>query len=67
MVERWVRELTAKRIRRGSFASVAEFLAAIYDYLDAHNDAPKPSRWTKGADMILAKIDRCKAALATNH
>ena len=67
MVERWFRELTDKRIRRGSFASVAELIAAIYDYLDHYNQSPKPFLWTKGADMILAKIDRCKAALVTHH
>ncbi len=67
MVERWFRELTDKRIRRGSFTSVAQLMAAIYDYLDHYNQSPKPFLWTKGADMILAKIDRCKAALVTHH
>ncbi len=67
LVERWFREITQKRIRRGSFASVKELLAAIHDYLDAYNRAPKRFVWTKSADMILAKIERCKAALVTYH
>jgi transposase len=67
LVERWFREITQKRIRRGSFASVKELLAAIQEYLDEYNRAPKRFVWTKSADMILAKIERCKAALVTHH
>jgi transposase len=67
LVERWFREITRKRIRRGSFASVQELLAAILEYLDEYNRAPKRFVWTKSADMILAKIKRCKAALVTHH
>jgi len=67
LVERWFRDITQKRIRRGSFASVKELLAAIQEYLDEYNRAPKCFVWTKSADMILAKIERCKAALVTHH
>jgi transposase len=67
LVERWFRELTQKRIRRGSFASVKELLAALQEYLDEYNRAPKRFVWTKSADMIFAKIERCKAALVTHH
>ncbi len=67
LVERWFREITQKRIRRGSFASVKELLAAIQEYLDEYNRAPKRFVWTKSADMIMAKVDRCKAALVTQH
>jgi transposase len=67
LVERWFREITQKRIRRGSFASIKELLAAIQEYLDEYNQAPKRFMWTKSADMILAKIERCKAALVTQH
>jgi transposase len=67
LVERWFREITQKRIRRGSFASVKELLAAIQEYLDECNRAPKRFVWTKSADMIIAKVDRCKAALVTQH
>jgi transposase len=67
LVERWFREITQKRIRRGSFASVKELLAAIQEYLDEYNRAPKRFVWTKSADMIVAKIERCKAALVTQQ
>ncbi len=67
LVERWFREITQKRIRRGSFASVKELLAAIQEYHDEYNRAPKHFVWTKSADMILAKIESCKAAIVTQH
>jgi transposase len=62
LVERWFREISQKRIRRGSFTSVAELIGAIEEYLQAHNQAPKRFVWTKDADMILDKINRCKEA-----
>jgi len=67
MVERWFREITQKRIRRGTFTSVPELVRAIYEYLEQYNKAPKRFIWTKNADTILAKIDRCKQALGTPH
>ncbi len=65
MVERWFGEITRKRIRRGTFKSVPQLIQAIMDYLEHHNSEPKKFVWTKDADMILAKIDRCKEALGT--
>ena len=67
MVERWFGEITQKRIRRGTFRSVNDLLTAINEYLDEYNRSPKRFVWTKNADMILAKIKRCKAALVTPH
>jgi transposase len=64
LVERWFRELTDKRIRRGSFASVAELIAAIEDYIAHHNADPKPYKWTKTADEIIEKVRRGRVALA---
>ena len=46
LVERWFRELTQKRIRRGVFRSVPELEAAIHEYLEASNQAAKPFVWT---------------------
>jgi len=65
MVERWFGEITRKRIRRGTFKNVAELTAAIQEYLDEYNRNAKRFVWTKDADLIRAKIDRCKAALVT--
>jgi transposase len=67
MVERWFGEITRKRIRRGTFKSVPQLIAAITEYLKHHNFAPTKFVWTKDADMILAKIERCKEALGTAH
>jgi len=41
-VERWLRDLSAKRIRRGRFASVKEMKRVIQEYLDENNKQPKP-------------------------
>ncbi len=44
LVERWFREITDKRIRRGTFRNVRQLIAAIEEFIDQHNDAPKPVR-----------------------
>ena len=67
LVERWFRELTTKRIRRGVFKSVPDLIAAIEEYVQVHNANPKPFVWTKSADAILEKVGRCKAILQTLH
>jgi transposase len=67
MVERFFGQITQKRIRRGTFKSVPQLIEAITEYLNHHNRDPKPFVWTKDADMILAKIRRCKEALGTSH
>src|SRR5438270_773051 len=58
LVERWFAEITNKRIRRGVFRSVKELETAIREYIDVHNENPKPFVWTKTADRILASIAR---------
>ena len=58
LVERFFAEITGKRIRRGTFASVAELEQAIDDYLLRHNASANPYVWTKTADEILAKERR---------
>ena len=67
LVERWFRELTTKRIRRGVFRSVPDLIAAIEEYLADHNEEPQPFVWTASADAILAKVSRCRAILETVH
>lgn len=63
MVERFFRDLTTRRIRRGVFRSVAELIAAIEDYIRHHNQQPKPFIWTARASDILAKVTRSRQAL----
>jgi transposase len=57
-VERFFALLTDDQIRRGTHRSVRELEAAINAYIDARNANPKPFRWTKSADDILASIQR---------
>jgi transposase len=63
LVERWFREITDKRIRRGVFRSVKELVAAIEDYLAKHNENPKSFTWTAKAEAILKKVRRAREAL----
>lgn len=63
MVERWFRNLTDKRIRRGIFTSVTDLVAAIEAYIQQHNNNPKPFVWTAKAEDIIAKYRRAKAVL----
>jgi transposase len=63
LVERWFREITTKRLRRGTFRSVAELVQAIQEYLDHNNTHTKPLIWTKQAAPILEKVRRARAAL----
>ena len=63
LVERFFRDITDKRIRRGIFHSVRELTKAIYDFLQHYNDNPRPFVWTKTADQILDKL----APLYTNQ
>ena len=65
LVERWFRELTTKRLRRGVFRGVPILVAAIKDFIDAHNADPKPLVWTAELKDILPKIARAHAALDT--
>ena len=67
LVERWFREITTKRIRRGVFHSVDDLGAAIDAYLHETNKHPKPFVWTASVEAILKKIARCKAISETLH
>ncbi len=57
-VERWFAELTRKKLQRGVHLSVAELNADIMSFIDAHNEKPKPYKWVKSADEILASVRR---------
>jgi transposase len=67
MVERFFRDLTDNRLRRGVFRGVEELIAAIDDYIDRHNENPKPFIWTAKAADILEKVKRARAALHNRH
>jgi transposase len=63
LIERWFREITDKRIRRGVFHSVPQLIEAIMAYIREHNENPQPFVWTAKAEAILAKIRRARAVL----
>ena len=66
-VERWFGLITDRMIRRGTFRSVQELERAIYKWLVAWNDNPKPFLWKATADVILDKVQRCKELNGTAH
>lgn len=63
MLERFFRDITQQRIRRGTFRSVPELIAAIDEYIQAHNKAPKRFIWTAKASDILEKVTRARRTL----
>jgi transposase len=66
-VECWFSILSEKQLKRGSHLSVRVLEQAIYAFLKAHNNRPKPFKWTKSADEILAKVARYCAQTITLH
>ena len=67
MVERFFRDITIGRLRRGVFTSVSELIAAIDEYIAHHNTKPKPFIWTKSARDILQKVIRANSRLSSNQ
>jgi transposase len=72
LIERWFKELTDRRLRRGVFTSVDELEQAIETWTEHWNDDPKPFIWHKTAEEIINKVRRGRAALhqiksATDH
>ena len=63
-VERFFARITDQRIRRGAFRSVQALEAAIKDYLEKHNQDPRPFVWTATADLIFQKLQKtCETVL----
>lgn len=70
MVERWFRNLTDRRIRRGTFNNVAALIEAITDYISKHNLEPKAFVWSAPVKQILDKVNKlgkCIDPLGTLH
>jgi transposase len=63
LVERWLAELTNKRIRRESWNSLKELEKAITDYIVSWNESGKRFRWTKTFDEIKTSIEKVKPGL----
>jgi len=63
LIERWFREITTKRLRRGTFRNVAQLIEAIVSFIKEHNRNPRSFTWTAKVDEILAKIERARKVL----
>jgi transposase len=63
MVERFFRDLTQNRLRRGVFQDLEQLIMAIGEYIDGHNQKPKPFIWTAKASDILQKVTRAQTAI----
>jgi hypothetical protein len=62
-VERFFRDLTQNRLRRGVFRDLEELVMAIGSYSDRHNESPKPFIWTARASDILEKVKRARRVM----
>jgi transposase len=72
LVEGWFKELTERRLKRGTFSSVGALVDAIEMWAEHWNDNPRPFVWYKTAAEIIDKVRRGRAALhqvksATDH
>jgi hypothetical protein len=56
-----------RTIRRGTFTSVKDLIAAIETYIDAWNERCQPFTWTKTADEILTTATGRKRSSFTRH
>jgi transposase len=58
LVEVFFSIITRQAIRRGSFDSVKDLIAAIRAFIDGYNDRCQPFTWTKTAEEILTRATR---------
>ena len=63
LIERWFKELTDRRLRRGAFTSVADLSAAITTWAEHWNIDPKPFICKATAEDIIAKVQRGRDTL----
>jgi DDE superfamily endonuclease len=63
LVERWFKELTDRRLRRGTFTNVPALIEAITTWTEHGNADPKPFVWHTAAADILTKVRRGRATL----
>lgn len=67
-IERFFAAITEQRIRRGAFLSVKSLEKAILEYIDHHNQNPKPFVWTADPDLILERVENvCNRINQSGH
>jgi transposase len=72
LIERWFKELTDRRLRRGAFSNVKALIEAIELWAEHWNEDPKPLIWHQPANEIIEKVRRGRSSLsrvnsATDH
>lgn len=66
-IERWFGLLTQRQIKRGSHSSVGSLIYAIEDFIQVHNQNPKPPHWQRTSDEILTAIARFASKTLQSH
>jgi transposase len=66
-VEGWFALPSQRQIKRGSHYSVRELESAILEFIEVHDEKPKPFVWTKNADAILNSIGRFASRTLDAH
>jgi transposase len=66
-VEGFFAKLAKRRLKRGVFHSLVSLQAAINRFLVDANTEPRPFRWTKDPDEIIAAVRRGHQALDSLH
>lgn len=66
-VEGFFAKLTKRRLKRGVFHSLVSLQAAINRFIAEINADPRPFRWTKDPDTIIAAVRRGHQALDSIH
>ncbi|MCM2319782.1 MAG: IS630 family transposase [Pseudomonas sp.] len=64
LVERFFSTLSEKWIKRQAHTSVKDLESSIEHYLATYNQDPRPFRWHKGAEVILASVKRAASVLS---
>ena len=59
--------ITRQAIRRGTFTSVKDLIAAIETFIDGWNERCQPIVWTETADEILTKATGGQRSSFTRH
>lgn len=66
-VERWFALLTERQIKRSSHFSVKALESSIKEFIDVHNENPRPFQWVKSADDILRNLQRFASETVAIH
>ena len=66
-VEGFFAKLANRRLKRGAFHSIVALQDGINRFVKDVNQNPKPFRWTKDPDEIIAAVRRRRQALDSHH